>query len=146
MAYKIQKLVESGYDFTKVYTEKQAEIRDNTGLAFDFDMIVKFLQRQTNNFTIDNKIAHDLDDAIYNCVVKFEKENKEEIPEMQPEPEPEIKEEIKPEPESKETPQPEKTEEEKRQEILEAIELLEMLGDDADDEAKEALEILKTLI
>ena len=120
MAYKIQPLVESGYDFAALFPEKQDAVRQSTGLEFYLDSIVKFLQKQTNNFTIDNPIAHDLDNAIYNLVQKAG------VPMAEPMAEP--------------------TEEEKRQSYIEAIELLEMLGDDADESAKEAIEILKSLL
>lgn len=124
MAYKIQPLVEAGYDFKAVYPEKQKTVREATNLDFYLDGIVQFLQRTTNNFTIENSIAHDLDDAIYNIVEKYKAENPSKDDESKPEP----------------------TEEEQKAEIMSAIELLEMLGDDIDDEAKEALEILKSLV
>jgi hypothetical protein len=134
MIYKIKQMVDEGFDFKKIYPEKQEAVRQQTGLDFYLETIVMFLQKQTNNFTIDNPIAHDLDNAIYGIVEKYEKE-RGEIPK-----EPETpKEEIP-------IPEIEKSEEEQRAELMEAIELLEMLGDEADDEAKEALEILKTLI
>jgi hypothetical protein len=125
MAYKIQPLVESGYDFKALYPEKQKAVREATSLDFYLDGIVQFLQRTTNNFTIENSVAHDLDDAIFNIVEKYKAENPS-----------------KEEP----TPSPEKTEIEQKQEWLDAIELLEMLGEDLDDEAKEALELLKSLV
>ena len=125
MAYKIQPLVESGYDFKALYPEKQKSVREATGLDFYLDGIVQFLQRTTNNFTIENTVAHDLDDAIFGIVERYRVEN----------------------PDREEVPMPqEKTEEEQKQEIMSAIELLEMLGDDIDDEAKEALDILKSLV
>jgi len=123
MAYKIQPLVEAGYDFKAVYPEKQRTVREATNLDFYLDGIVQFLQRTTNNFTIENSIAHDLDDAIYNIVEKYKGENP-----------------------SKEEEKPQPSEEEQKAELMSAIELLEMLGDDIDDEAKEALEILKSLV
>jgi hypothetical protein len=126
MAYKIQPLVEANYDFAKLYTDKQDAVRAATGLDFNLENIVKFLQRQTNNFTVDNPVAHDLDNAIYNIVTKHEQELGKT-------------DEVKDEP-------LEKSEEETRQDIIEAIELLELLGEDADEETKEALEILKTLV
>jgi hypothetical protein len=124
MAYKIQPLVEAGYDFKAVYPEKQRTVREATNLDFYLDGIVQFLQRTTNNFTIENSIAHDLDDAIYNIVEKYKGEN----------------------PSKEDEPKPQPTEEEQKAELMSAIELLEMLGDDIDDEAKEALEILKSLV
>ena len=124
MAYKIQPLVEAGYDFKTVYPEKQRTVREATNLDFYLDGIVQFLQRTTNNFTIENSIAHDLDDAIYNIVEKYKGENPSKEDEAKPQP----------------------TEEEQKAELMSAIELLEMLGDDIDDEAKEALEILKSLV
>jgi hypothetical protein len=124
MAYKIQPLVEAGYDFKAVYPEKQRTVREATNLDFYLDGIVQFLQRTTNNFTIENSIAHDLDDAIYNIVEKYKGENSSKEDEPKPQP----------------------SEEEQKAELMSAIELLEMLGDDIDDEAKEALEILKSLV
>ena len=105
-------------------------MRQSTGLEFYLDSIVKFLQKQTNNFTIDNPIAHDLDNAIYNLVQKAGVPMGEPMPAPMPMAE----------------PMAEPTEEEKRQSYIEAIELLEMLGDDADESAKEAIEILKSLL
>jgi hypothetical protein len=134
MEYKIKQLVEEGYDFKKLYPEKQEAVRQQTGLDFYLESIVMFLQKQTNNFTIDNPIAHDLDNAIYGIVQKYGKENGKE-----PMPMPLPKEEPMPLPQ-------ELSEEEKRQELLDAIELLEMLGDDADEQSKEALEILKSIV
>jgi hypothetical protein len=130
MAYKIQPLVESGYDFAALFPEKQDAVRQSTGLEFYLDSIVKFLQKQTNNFTIDNPIAHDLDNAIYNLVQKAGVPMAEPMPAPMPMAE----------------PMAEPTEEEKRQSYIEAIELLEMLGDDADESAKEAIDILKSLL
>jgi hypothetical protein len=123
MAYKIQPLVEANYDFAKLYSDKQEAVRMATGLDFNLENIVKFLQRQTNNFTVDNPVAHDLDNAIFNIVSKYDKDSGK----MEEEP-------------------LEKSEEETRKDILEAIELLELLGEDADEETKEALEILRTLV
>ena len=74
MEYKIKHLVEEGYDFKKLYLDKQEELRTQTGLDFDLETIVLFLQKQTNNFTIDNPIAHDLDNAIFGIVQKYEQE------------------------------------------------------------------------
>lgn len=128
MAYKIQPLVESGYDFKALYPEKQKAVREATGLDFYLDGIVQFLQRTTNNFTIENSVAHDLDDAIFNIVEKYKAENPFE------------------EPAPKAESTPEKNEIEQKQEWLDAIELLEMLGEDLDEEAKEALELLKSLV
>ena len=123
--YKIQSLVENNYNFGLVYSEKQNSVKDATGLDFDLSGIVKFLQKQTNNFTIENTIAKDLDEAIYKIVQKFEAENgKQPITET----------------ETTETP------EQVEQGIKDAIELLEMIGDDASEEEKEALEILKSLV
>lgn len=147
MAYKIQPLVESNYDFASVFAEKQRLVREATGLDFDLASIVTYLQKTTNNFTIDNQVAHDLDNAIYDRVQDYKAsigDTEEPLPEPLPVPLPEPL--PVPLPEPLPVPVPEKTEEEKMAEIKEAIELLELLGDDADDEAKEALEILKMLI
>jgi hypothetical protein len=140
MAYKIQELVENGFDFSQVYPEKQQAVRESTGLDFDLAGIVKFLQRQTNNFTTENPVAKDLDNAVFVLVQKWQGE-RGETPEPEPVEDKSAEEEVK-----KQLEVVEKTEEEKQAEIREAIEVLEMLGDDLDEEQKDALEILKSLL
>lgn len=140
MAYKIQELVENGFDFSQVYPEKQQAVRESTGLDFDLAGIVKFLQRQTNNFTTENPVAKDLDNAVFVLVQKWQGE-RGETPEPKPVEDKPVEEEVK-----KQVEVVEKTEEEKQAEIREAIEVLEMLGDDLDEEQKDALEILKSLL
>jgi hypothetical protein len=127
MPYKIQPLVESDFDFSGIFAEKQESVRKATGLDFNLESVVKFLQRQTNNFTVDNQIAHDLDNAIIKIVEKYNAEKGAvETTEVKP--------------------VEEKTEEEKHQDIVEAIEILELMGDELTEEQKDALDILKTLI
>ena len=126
--YKIQPLVESNFDFSLINPQAQREVAEASGVDFDLSSIVKFLQKQTNNFTIDNTIARDLDEAIFKSYQKYQSEKGGEKVEV----EVEVKKELTPE--------------EQEQGIKEAIELLEMLGDDASVEEKEALEILKSLI
>lgn len=138
MAYKIQELVDSGFDFSQVYPEKQQAVRESTGLDFDLAGVVNFLQRQTNNFTTENPVAKDLDNAVFVLVEKWKSESGTPKAEA-------VEEEEKVEVE-KELKVAEKTEEEKQAEIREAIEVLEMLGDDLDEEQKDALEILKSLL
>jgi hypothetical protein len=140
MAYKIQELVENGFDFSQVYPEKQQAVRESTGLDFDLAGIVKFLQRQTNNFTTENPVAKDLDNAVFVLVQKWQGE-RGGTPEPEPVEDKPVEEEVK-----KQVEVVEKTEEEKQAEIREAIEVLEMLGDDLDEEQKDALEILKSLL
>ena len=84
MAYKIQELTEQGYDFTALFPQKQESVRASTGLDFDLESIVKFLQKQTNNFSIDNQLAHDLDDAIF-ALVKKSGDEKKPVPVPEPE-------------------------------------------------------------
>jgi hypothetical protein len=83
--YNVKNLVENNYDFSVVFPEKQASIRENTGLDFNLPEIVAFLQQQTNNFTIESTIAKDLDEAIFKIVKKYKEEigEKEQMPEPQ---------------------------------------------------------------
>lgn len=83
--YKLKKLIEENVDFSEIYPQKQMSVRENTGLDFDLAGIVLFLQKQTNNFTIDNTIAKDLDDAIFKIVEQWRSEQK---PDAEPAPEP----------------------------------------------------------
>jgi hypothetical protein len=77
MSYKIKTLLDSGYDFNQVFVEKQKSIAESTGMDFTLGEIAQFLKKQTNNFTIDNTIAHDLDEAIFNLVEKYKEEEKD---------------------------------------------------------------------
>lgn len=138
MAYKIQELVESGFDFYQVYPEKQQAVRESTGMDFDLAGVVKFLQRQTNNFTTENPVAKDLDNAVFVLVEKWKSESGGGMQEPEPVDD-KATEEIK-----KELKVAEKTEEEIQADIREAIELLEQL-ENLDEQEKEALEILKSL-
>ena len=85
--YNVKNLVENNYDFSVVFPEKQASIRENTGLDFNLPEIVAFLQQQTNNFTIESTIAKDLDEAIFKIVKKYKEEigepQQEQVPEEQ---------------------------------------------------------------
>jgi len=82
--YKIKTLVEDNFDFSVIFPEKQDSVRTASGLDFNLSEIVSFLQKQTNNFTIDNPIAKDLDDAIFKLYDKYKKEF------LPQEPEPEL--------------------------------------------------------
>lgn len=134
MAYKIQRLIEEGYDFDKLFPEKQEAVKVQAGLDFTLSQIVLFLQKQTNNFTIDNPVAHDLDDAIMKVIASYEEQK-------QPEP----KEEKQPEPK-------EQTEEELKQEWQDAIDSLTMLLSTVDEndpnrqEWQEAIDTLTELL
>jgi len=68
--YKIQPLVEKGFDFNTIYPEKQEAVKEMSGYSFSIPEIVDFIKSQTNNFQQDNLVAFDLDDAIYKLYVK----------------------------------------------------------------------------
>jgi hypothetical protein len=82
MPYKIKKLIEEGYSFADLHPDKQQAVREETGLDFNVEDIVKFLQKQTNNFSVENSIAHDLDDAIFKIVEKGKEKPK--VPKKEP--------------------------------------------------------------
>lgn len=86
MTYQIAHLVKSGFDFKKVFPEKQQFVAEATKMDFDLDGIVKYLQAQTSNFTIDNPVAKDLDTAIFSLVREFTQQSGGAVPEPQPEP------------------------------------------------------------
>lgn len=92
--YKIKTLLDDNVNFSEIYPEKQASVRENTGLDFDLNGIVLFLQKQTNNFTIDNTIAKDLDEAIFKIYEQYKKEKAPEEQEPTPTPTPEDSSEV----------------------------------------------------
>lgn len=68
--YKIQPLVEKGFDFRTIFPDKQNIVKEMSGYDFSIPEIVKFIKVQTNNFQEDNLVAFDLDDTIYKLYVK----------------------------------------------------------------------------
>jgi hypothetical protein len=111
--YKIQPLVESNFDFSLINPQAQREVAEASGVDFDLSSIVKFLQKQTNNFTIENTIAKDLDEAIFKSYEKYKSEKGGEKVEVKVESD-QVEEGIK-----------------------QSIEILDMLGDDASEEEKQ---------
>jgi hypothetical protein len=111
--YKIQPLVESNFDFSLINPQAQREVAEASGVDFDLSSIVKFLQKQTNNFTIENTIAKDLDEAIFKSYEKYKSEKGGEKVEVEVE------------------------SDQVEQGIREAIEILETLGDDASEEERQ---------
>lgn len=81
MAYKYQlkEYVQQGYDFNAIFPQKVEEVQNMTGMLFSVQDIVDYLQKQTNDFKIENPVAKDLDTAIYRLILKFDK--KSEMPE-----------------------------------------------------------------
>jgi hypothetical protein len=69
MEYLIKPYVERGFDFSSLFPEKQEQL-SIANYDFNLPEVVKFLQTNTNNFTVENRIALDLDEAIYKLIQK----------------------------------------------------------------------------
>ena len=59
-------------------------------MFFSLQEIVDYLQKQTNNFKIENQVAFDIDNAIYKIINKFEKKPEVVTPEASPEEDAEV--------------------------------------------------------
>jgi DNA-binding transcriptional MerR regulator len=70
MAYKVKKLIDEGFDFDTLFPERVEEARQSTLLNFTIKEIVEFIKVQTQDFTQDFPLAHDLDKAIYRVYEK----------------------------------------------------------------------------
>lgn len=68
--YKIQPLVESGFDFSTIFPEKQKALQQFGGFNFGLQEIANLLKTQTENFTIKNEVALDIDKYIYEAYEK----------------------------------------------------------------------------
>ena len=68
--YKIQPLVESGFDFSTIFPEKQKTLQEFGGFNFGIQDIVNLLATQTDNFTKKNEVALDVDKYIYEAYEK----------------------------------------------------------------------------
>ena len=88
--YKLKNYVKQGYDFNKLYPDKVQIIQQQTGMFFSLQEIVDYLQKQTNNFKIENQVAFDIDNAIYKIINKFEKKPEVVTPEASPEEDAEV--------------------------------------------------------
>ena len=85
--YYLQEYVKKGYDFNSIFPEKVDEVQKLTNMLFTLQDIVNYLQKQTNDFKIENPVAKDLDNAIYKLVIKSEKKSE---PEDEPETDKEV--------------------------------------------------------
>lgn len=88
MSYKIAALVKSGFKFNNIYPDKQKFVAQTTNMDFTLQEIVDYLSRQTNNFTLENSVAQDLDTAIYSLVEKYHNSTGDPLPEPEPAPTP----------------------------------------------------------
>jgi hypothetical protein len=80
--YLLKEYVNKGYDFNSIFPDKVQEVQKLTNMLFTLQDIVNYLQKQTNDFKIENPVAKDLDSAIYKLIVKSEGEY--EAPEPEP--------------------------------------------------------------
>ena len=69
--YKTKKLIENGVNFSAIYSNKQEQVKDLTGFDFNLSNIVSFLKKQTNDFTVQNSLAFDIDAQIYSIYMKW---------------------------------------------------------------------------
>jgi hypothetical protein len=81
--YRLKDYVQKGYDFNAIYPNKVEEVQKMTGMLFNLKDVVDYLQKQTNDFKIENPVAQELDNAIYNLILKADKKSEE--PEMEKE-------------------------------------------------------------
>lgn len=121
--YKLKKYVDDGFDFNAIFPEKTEAVRQASGMTFTIQEVVDFLQVQTQNFTIENTVAKDLDDAIVKLVIKYQETTEQ----------------------SQETPS-EQQAEPTEQDIRDTIEGLQILADMGDEDAMATVEGLKLLL
>ena len=51
--YKLKEYVEKGYEFNQIFPNKVIEVQQMTGMLFDIQDVVDYLQQQTNDFKIE---------------------------------------------------------------------------------------------
>lgn len=69
--YQIPELISRGIDFDAVYAEKQGVVKTATGMDFGLGQIVELIKAETNNFSKSNRIAEDIDRAVYDLTKKW---------------------------------------------------------------------------
>lgn len=72
--YQIQKLVQSGFDFTQIFPDKQQYVSDTSKFDFKLPEVVSFVRQQTDDFKISNPVALDIDKAIVNVINRWSSE------------------------------------------------------------------------
>ena len=82
--YKIQPLVESGFDFSTIFPEKQKTLQQFGGFNFGLQEIANLLKTQTENFSIKNEVALDIDKYIYEAYEKHLELTAPEEPKEEP--------------------------------------------------------------
>lgn len=90
--YQIPELISRGIDFNAVYAEKQGIVRTATGMDFGLGQIVELIKAETNNFSKSNKVAQDIDTAVYDLTKKWLKSTGQDA---EPAEEPESEEVVK---------------------------------------------------
>lgn len=79
MAYQLPPLVKENFDFSNLYPAEQSEVQKSLSVAFNLSEVVNYIQKATNNFRVENQIAMDVDNEIYDIYKKYmEKEGKAE--------------------------------------------------------------------
>lgn len=71
MAYQLAPLVKENFDFSKLYPAQQAEVQKSLSVAFNLSEVVNYVQKATNNFRVENQIAMDVDNEIYDIYKKY---------------------------------------------------------------------------
>lgn len=69
--YRIPELNAMGVDFNEVYSDKQEAVKTATGMDFTLYDIVQLLREETKDFSVSNRVAEDIDNAIYNLTIKY---------------------------------------------------------------------------
>lgn len=69
--YRIPELNAMGVDFNEVYSDKQEAVKTATGMDFTLYDIVQLLREETKDFSVSNRVAEDIDNAVYNLTIKY---------------------------------------------------------------------------
>jgi hypothetical protein len=87
--YKLQELLNNGFDFNTVFPEKQENLKKFGNYNFGLQEIALLIQKQTDNFKLNIDVAIDIDSAMFRTYQKWQEQNAPELPEPAPElPEP----------------------------------------------------------
>lgn len=85
--YQTQKLLENpDFSFDDIDPERQSYLKKQKGYDFSLKDVAELIREQTDNYTKEIPEAIDLDNSIFQLVIKY-KEQKGEKPEFESEPE-----------------------------------------------------------
>lgn len=145
--YKIEALLNSGFDFSVVFPEKQKALQEHNGWNFGLQELAILIKTQTKNFKEVDDVCLDMDNYLYEAYEKWVAKENPSTPESEPTDEDEF-ERVEHEKEAAEYAQKEKEEKKKKREetLLQYSDSVEFILDSIKELSKDKSKAAKETI